>query len=282
MTVQPTGVWLNQPGGLAERLVRIRKTAGLTGVELAAQLGWPRSKVPKLENGRQMPTEADITGWVTACGQPDERADLLALLDEAQSVYREWRLRLRSGHAALQAEYDTIVRGASRIRNFETLLVPGLLQTPDYARSQMEISARRFGESPDGVEEAVAARARRQEVLYDSGKTFEFVICEAAVRYLTCPVPVMSAQIDRLLTVTGLANVTFGVIPPGRELAVVPILGFLMVDDLVIMETYTSEVKPELAEASRYGNIMDDLLAAAETGAGARELLTRAARDLII
>ena len=45
--MQPTGETLNEPGGLAERLKRLRKVAGLTGVQLAAQLGWPRSKVLK-------------------------------------------------------------------------------------------------------------------------------------------------------------------------------------------------------------------------------------------
>src|SRR6266704_656331 len=65
--LQPTGEWLNQPGGLAERLQRMRKAAGLTGDQLAARLGWKsRSKIPKLENGRQMPTEDEIRAWADA------------------------------------------------------------------------------------------------------------------------------------------------------------------------------------------------------------------------
>ena len=48
---------------------------------------------------------------------------------DAQAVHRQWRHKLRGGHAALQAEFDTLVRGATRIRNFEVMLIPGLLQT---------------------------------------------------------------------------------------------------------------------------------------------------------
>src|SRR5215510_5177333 len=75
--LQPTGEWLNQPGGLTERLVRLRRAAGLSGDQLAARLAWARSKVPKLENGRQMPTEADLTAWAEACGQPEAAPELL-------------------------------------------------------------------------------------------------------------------------------------------------------------------------------------------------------------
>src|SRR6185437_14379074 len=64
--LQPTREWLNRPGGLAERLQRMRKAAGLTGDQLAVRLGWTRAKVPKIENGRQMPTEADIKAWAEA------------------------------------------------------------------------------------------------------------------------------------------------------------------------------------------------------------------------
>jgi transcriptional regulator with XRE-family HTH domain len=68
--MQPTGEWLNQPGGLTERLRALRHTSGLTQAELATRLGWTRTKVPKLENGQQMPTKDDLSAWATACGHP--------------------------------------------------------------------------------------------------------------------------------------------------------------------------------------------------------------------
>ena len=275
--MQPTGEWLNQPGGLAERLQRLRKAAGLTGDRLAAMLGWPRSKVPKLENGRQMPTEADIRAWAEACGQPEAVGELLDLLSDAQAVHRQWRHQLRSGQAALQAEFDAIVRGAKRVRNFEVLLIPGLLQTPDYARYRALEAVRLHGTRAEAVEETVAGRMRRQEVLYDTAKTFEFVITEAAFRLLLCPRPVMLGQLDRLLVASTLGNVTLGIIPAGTELPVAPMVGFLTVDDMTIVETFTSADTIPGQESAAYEQIFGELLAEAVTGDEARRLITAAA-----
>lgn len=276
----PTEEWLNKPGGLAERLMRTRRTAGLTGDQLATRLGWTRSRVPKLENGRQMPTEADIIAWTGACGQADAAEELLRMLSEAQAVHREWRHRLRSGHAAVQAEFDTLARGASRIRSFQIMLIPGLLQTPDYARYRALEAVRLHGTDPERVEETVLARMRRQEVLYDTGKTFEFIITEAALRYLLCPPQVMRGQLDRLLGVPGLSHVTFGIIPPARELPIAPMAGFLIADDVTIVETFTSEVTLRGEESAKYGEIADGLMNEAVTGDEARHLITAAAAEL--
>jgi transcriptional regulator with XRE-family HTH domain len=278
--LRPTGEWLNQPGGLAERLQRLRKAAGLTGDRLAEIAGWPRSKVPKIENGRQMPTDADIRAWAEACGQPGAIPELLSLLGEAQAVHRQWRHKLREGHAALQEEFDALVRGAGHVRNFEVASVPGLLQTPSYARYRALEAVRLHGAASDGVDAAVAARMRRQEVLYDSSKVFEFVVTEAAFRLLPCPVPVMLAQLDRLMTAAALGNVTFGIIPFGTELAVMPMLGFLAVDDLTVLETFTGTDTLGGEESAKCRQIFKELMAESVTGDEARRLIADAAASL--
>jgi transcriptional regulator with XRE-family HTH domain len=278
--LRPTGEWLNQPGGLAERLVRMRKAAGLTGDRLAALLEWPRSKVPKIENGRQMPTDADIRAWAEATGAQDEIPDLLDILSDAQAVHRQWRHQLRGGHAALQAEFDALVRDAKRVRNFEIVFIPGLLQTPDYARYRALEAVRLQGTAPERVEETVRARMERQGVLYDQSKTFEFVITEAAFRLLPCPRPVMLGQLDRLMTASTLANVTLGIVPFDTELAVMPMLGFLAADDLTVVETFTSSDTLRGQESAKYSQIFEELLAEAVTGEEARRLIATAAEAL--
>jgi hypothetical protein len=122
----------------------------------------------------------------------------------------------------------------------------------------------------------VVARMRQQEVLYDTSKTFEFIVCEAAFRYLLCPPQVMRGQLDRLLGVLGLAHVTLGVIPPGRELAIAPMVGFLMADDLTVIESFTSMDTLRGEESEKYAAVTDGLLADAVTGDSARELITAA------
>lgn len=278
--MRPTGEWLNQPGGLAERLQRLRKAAGLTGDRLAELAGWPRSKVPKIENGRQMPTDQDIRTWADLAGRPDAVPELLDLLGDAQAVHRQWRHQLRGGHAALQAEFDALVQGAKLIRNFEIAFIPGLLQTPDYARYRALEAVRVHSARADGVDETVRTRMERAQVLYDSGKAFEFVITEAAFRLLPCPPRVMLGQLDRLMTASTLSNVTLGIIPFGVELAVMPMVGFLGVDDLTIVETFTSADTIRRPEADKYAEIFESLMGESVTGEDARRLIAAAAASL--
>ena len=279
--MRPTGEWLNQPGGLAERLQLLRRAAGLTGDQLAAQLSWPRSKIPKLENGRQMPTEADIIAWSQACGQPDAAGELLGMLAEAQSVHRQYRHQLRrGGHAASQRDLDKLVRQAKRVRNVEIMVVPGLLQTPDYARYRLREAMRISGDDPDRLEEAVSARMRRQEVLYETGREFEFIVAEVALRVRICPDEVMLAQLDRLLGVTGLAGVTLGIIPLDALLTTTPLMGFMVLDDLTYVETPASEDLLQGEESAKYERLADELLAEAVTGEQARQLIISAASAL--
>jgi transcriptional regulator with XRE-family HTH domain len=257
----------------------MRKAAGLTGDQLAGRLGWTRAKVPKIENGRQMPTGADIKAWAEATGQHEEVGELLGMLADAQAVYRQWRLGA-GGHETLQGQFDALVRNAATIRNFQIMLIPGLLQTPEYARYRALEAVRLHGADLDGVDAVVMARMRRQEVLYDTAKAFTFIITDAALRYLLCPQPVMLAQLDRLATVSEFGNISFGIIPASVELPVAPMVGYLMADDTIIVETFTSSITLSTAEASKYAQITDQLMAESVTGEKARQLIGAAAAEL--
>ena len=269
--LQPTAEWLTQPGGLAQRLRAMRKAAGLTGDQLAGRLGWGRSRIPKIENGHKMPSEQEIRDWVAACGQPDEVAgELLALLSQGQSVHRQWRQRLRHGHAAVQNEWDTLVRQANVIRNFEMTLIPGLLQTPEYARYR-ELEIARIHGIRD-IDAGVAARMRRQDVLYEPGRTFEFIILEAALRIGACPADAMIGQLDRLNVLSQLANITLGIIPLGVTLPTMPQNPFILLDDMPYVETYGRSNAASASESESYKHSADALMAEAVTSDDARHL----------
>ena len=275
--MRPTGEWLNQPGGLAERLQRIRRAAGLTGDQLAAQLGWARSKVPKLENGRQMPSEADVRAWAQACGQADAIPDLLSMLAEAQVIHRQYRQQLRrGGHAAVQKDLDGMVRQAKRIRNFEITFIPGLLQTPDYARCRLREAMRLSGDDESQVEAAVAARIRRQEVLYEADREFEFILMEVALLIRNCPAEVMAGQLDRLLGITGLRNARLAIVPLNAMLTVTPYTGFLIIDDITYVETHAAESYLSGAESEAYERLADEIVAESVSGDDARALISSA------
>src|SRR5690606_5866320 len=90
---------------LGARLRELRSEAGLQGKELADQLGWQRSKVSRLENGKQTATAADLRAWAQALGVPAESADLLSRLRGLESRQRSWRRQLATGHRAVQDRY---------------------------------------------------------------------------------------------------------------------------------------------------------------------------------
>jgi len=274
--------WLVQPGGLSERLHSLRKAAGLTGERLAQDLGWVRSKISKLENGRQMPSADDITAWTQACGATDARNELLEMLASGLTLHRQHRHELRRGQVTLQVNLDELFRDAARVRNFEIMLVPGLLQTAEYARHRMLENIRVYGgvEADHELDAAAAARIRRQDVLYDTTKKFEFVITEAAMRVLLCPPHVMRGQLDRLLGLSGLPHIQFGIVPLGVELPVAPLHGFLMLDDVTYIETFASEIVLRGEESEAYVRISEGLMAEAVTGDQARRLITQAAELL--
>ena len=90
---------------MGARLKELRLDAGLTGRELAARYGWQPSKVSKLENGRQTPSEEDLRLWCEATGAPHELTDLVASLRSMQTLYGEWRRQLRHGTRAKQQSW---------------------------------------------------------------------------------------------------------------------------------------------------------------------------------
>ena len=274
--MQPAEDQLKRPGGLAERLYSMRQAAGLPTGELARRLGWPASKVSKLQNGQQIPTAPDIAVWAQECGQPGDADELLDMLAQVHAVHWQWRHRLRRGHAAAQEDLDQAVRRTKRIRVVEVSVIPGLLQTPDYARAIFTMSAELHQSSPDEVEPAVAARMRRQEALYDTSRKFEFIFTEGILRRWVGGPQVMLGQLDRLLTLSALGNITIAVIPDNAKLRLIPGESFMILDDRAILETWVSEDTLHGDETGLYGRVADALMADAATGDAARQLITNA------
>jgi transcriptional regulator with XRE-family HTH domain len=268
---------MDPSGSLAQRLFQLRRAAGLRQEPMAAQLGWTTSKISKIETGRQMPAEADLIAWARACGHPDETQTLLDLLEDAQLIRRQARTRAGRSQAGQQVAMDERTRAASRIRDAEPVSIPGLLQTAGYARAIAEQVAAVYGAGD--IDAAVAARMRRQEILY-SDRTFEFVITESVLRMLPCPARVMLGQLDRLLALLDLPNVTLAIIPMGTELAFAPFFGFMLLDGTAIVEDYlgSNEITGKSAEV--FDRIFSLLMAEAVTGAAARELIMAAAASL--
>ncbi|MFF5393424.1 helix-turn-helix domain-containing protein [Streptomyces sp. NPDC013012] len=261
---------------LGARLRALRAEAVLSGKELAGRLGWPASKISKLENGKQTPNLTDLEAWTTAIGRPEALSELKARLSGLETTYRSWRRQLVAGHRPRQEQAIAETAVTTLTRALEPFCIPGLLQTPEYAHATITAAAD-FRQTPRDIEDAVRARMRRQKALYDPEKRFVFLIHEAALHARTCSRPVHAAQLDRIMSVIGLDTVEVGIVPLSAQLRAAPNHGFWLYDRrLVIVETIGTEMwLADTASIETYEKAWDWMWESAVQGSEARRIIGR-------
>ncbi|GAA1001493.1 helix-turn-helix transcriptional regulator [Acrocarpospora macrocephala] len=266
---------------LGRRLRELRQAAGLSGRQLAESLSWPPSKVSKLENGRQTPTDDDVRGWTAATGSAGETEALLASLHTLEVQHAEWQRQLKVGLKPHQQEIATLDARTRLFRAFESTFIPGLLQTAEYARFRFAQSITVFKVRND-IDEAVAVRVQRQDILYRPDKRFHFILTEAALRYRLCPPGIMLGQLDRMVSFSALPNVKLGIIGFETAYTVAPAHGFWLLDnDRVMVETFSAELNlTQPQELALYSGVFDSLAAVADYGRSARAIINRVIEDL--
>ncbi|MER7174593.1 helix-turn-helix domain-containing protein [Streptomyces mesophilus] len=262
---------------LGARLRELRVEAGLDGKTLADRLGWQRSKVSRLQNGRQTATAEDLAAWAAAVGAPAQASELQARLRGLESQQRHWRRQLAAGHTPVQDRYVVEYRRTVTMRGYEASVIPGLFQTPAYAR-QLLLQNAELMRSPRDTDAAVQARMRRQEVLYEPGKLFRVLIWEAALHAAVGGREVMAGQLDRLVGLIGMSTVELGIVPLGAPLSLTPKHGFWIFDEKrVIVETINTELQYDSSDdLALYGRVWDQLDAGAAYGPQAHRLIARA------
>ncbi|MEV6833455.1 helix-turn-helix transcriptional regulator [Streptomyces sp. NPDC051133] len=268
--------------GVRLRELRISAPGGrLTGTQLAERLGWPHSKIYKLEGGRQTATSEDLRAWAVAVGQPDTFEELDARLKGFETHIRSWRRQLAAGHRPVQDSWNLEVSRSKVIHAWEEAVIPGMLQTADYARHIFLRYADLQGTVRDTAE-AVRARMLRQAWLYEAGRQFHALVWEAALHALVCPPHVLAAQLDRLAGMVGMDTVQLGVVPLSASLKVPAANGFWVLDDrLVIAEDWHAELWLDDADSvATYLRVWETLRESAVYGADAQNVIARAQRVL--
>jgi len=216
---------------LGAELRRLRLLSGLSGRELAKRTGISQASISRMENGQVVPSLPEVTAWADAVQAPgDARARLAAMTETALNEVTTFRERLRAGLTAIQQDVRALEATCRTLRHFQPTLVPGLLQTPDYARHVLELA----DTDPNAdIHAAVAARLERQAILYDSRRTSEFIITEAALRWLPAAAPagMLAAQLDRLAAVAELPHIALGVIPLSAPMKAIPRCAFVLHED---------------------------------------------------
>jgi transcriptional regulator with XRE-family HTH domain len=253
----------------------------LTGQQLAQRLGWPGSKVSKLENGKQTATPEDLRAWADATGQPGVYPELAVRLAGFESHIRSWRRALANGFKPLHEGLSTEIDRTSDMWIWEESLIPGLMQTPEYARHVIQRYAELLG-GADDIEAAVRSRVQRQEWLYRSGRKLHVLMWEAALRSLICPPSVLASQLDRLNGMIGMDTVELGVIPFTASVKIVPANGFWVLDDrLVVAEDWHAELWLDDADnIALYKKVWKTLSESAVYGADAHNVINSARRAL--
>lgn len=266
---------------LGQRLRELRRDARRTGRQLAETQSWQPSKVSRIESGKQTPSDADVEVWAESCGAPEVTSDLIASLRSLEGHYIEHRRAFRAGMARFQRTIAEQEAEYTVIRNFQSSIIPGLLQTPEYARHQF-VDRVKYGGPPTDLDESVAARMARQQILYRPETKAHFVLTEAPLRYRLCPPEVLEGQLDRLLSLANMRTVRLGVIPFETQYAKAPLHGFSVYDDRRVgVETLTATLRLyESFEISAYLELFAEYANAAVYGAEARSLITRVLSEL--
>jgi transcriptional regulator with XRE-family HTH domain len=267
---------------LGSQLRRLREQRQITCEEAGEAIRASHSKISRMELGRVKFRSRDVADLLTLYGVNGEaeRSAMLVLADQANEA--GWWHSYTDILPNWFEVYIGLEEAASRIRAYEVQFVPGLLQTEDYARAVTLLG------HPDApgheVERRVGLRMRRQSLLTAEDPPHLWaVVDEAVLRRPLGGASAMRQQLQHLLEVTEMPNVTLQVVPfelGGHAAAGGPfsILRFAERDlpDVVYLEQLTSALYLDKREdVDHYLAVMERLCIDAEPATGIRDTLNR-------
>ncbi|MET9732551.1 helix-turn-helix transcriptional regulator [Streptomyces sp. NPDC006458] len=203
---------------LGAELRALRARTGLTSGEAARLVGWHQSKVSRIETGASGVKPADVRLLLDAYGVAGHelRELLLTLAGSDDGVGRHhWWHAYRGVLPPAYRDFISLESQASAMRTLETSVVPGLLQTPEYARAVTRAAVGGLrGEPDDRLDALVQVRLARQDVLRTRPPLeLSAVLDEAVLRREVGGPEVMERQLLRLLEAARLPQVRIQVLP---------------------------------------------------------------------
>lgn len=262
---------------LAAELRRLRELAGLSGRQMAVATGISQTTLVRTEQAERLPSLPQIRAWAEVAGAGKERITMLTELAEAAYTEVEtWRDAI--GGATHLGERASSMDAARLVQQYQPTIVPGLLQTADYARRVLKLS-----DLPNhDVAAAVTARLDRQSVLFEQDRRTEFLLTEGALRQPLGPRKMMLAQLDRIRSVCSVDEVRLGIIPQEGEVTALGWHGFAIYDRLpkgepfVYIELQHAQMSvTESVDVAAYRRWFKKLGQTAVFGDAAAELLNR-------
>jgi transcriptional regulator with XRE-family HTH domain len=268
---------------VADGLREVRLDAGLTLRAVAAAAGWHESKCSRLEAARTRPSDEDIRTWCRACGAEQQAADLIAASRAADSTWTQWRRLERPGLRRAQEAVIPLWEATQAFRIYSPCLVPSPLQSESYTRALLRAVRDRRPNPVDDVEDAVAVRMARQDVVYEPGREFTVILEENVLRHRIGGDGALREQLGHLRDMTTVPSLTLGIIPFTADRSPLrPVEMFFMFDG--------AEVQAELVsgwlrvtqptEIAMYAESFARLSRMAVYGGTARALINGAVRSL--
>jgi transcriptional regulator with XRE-family HTH domain len=260
---------------LSRTLTDLRKAAGLSQTSAALSAGFEpgagQVRLSRIETGQFAPTEDEVLRLCDAYGASEAVRSLCLLWTARDTLDAAVSSRvILAGAAGHQRRLAAVEEASRDIRGWQPLLLPGLLQTPEYARA---VFSDRLPAAE--AEAAVAVRMARKSIL-DSGRSFTFVISEGALRWSAGPA-VMRAQLGRLAEPD--TRYRLGVIPQRQVVTTFPVHGFRLFDDrlVVIGKRHGAELIGDQATVRIYVEWFAQLEGLAVFGDEAREVIAAVA-----
>jgi transcriptional regulator with XRE-family HTH domain len=194
---------------LRVELRRARLNADLTQKDIADRLDWSPSKIIRIESGQVAVTIPDLRALLNEYGVTDQSvvSDLEGLArGSKKQPWSEYKGFLSNPTIQLYG-YEAV---ASRVRFFELIVIPGLLQTEEYARAMLK----GLKVTDDQIERIIEARLERQDLLEQpDAPQMDFLIDEAAIRRVVGGPKTMETQLHRISELARLPKVTVQIIP---------------------------------------------------------------------
>ncbi|MFJ8467968.1 helix-turn-helix domain-containing protein [Streptomyces swartbergensis] len=242
---------------LGAELRALRTSTGLTSGEAARLVGWHQSKVSRIETGTSGVKPADVRLLLDAYAVADTQLrELLMVLagSEDSGGRHHWWHAYRGVLPPTYRDFISLESQAGAMRTLETTVVPGLLQTPEYARAVTKAAVE--GLSEDRLDTLVEVRLARQDVLRaDPPLALSAVLDEAVLRREVGGPGVMARQLERLVEAARLPQVRLQVLPfaAGAHIGVTGpfvIFSFSSTSDLdvVVLDHLTSSLYLERKE----------------------------------
>lgn len=263
---------------------RLRESAGVSQVAAASKIGRAQPRISQIERGERAPTVAELRVLMELYGVPQDTDELINLL--ASSRNGDWWTTRAADLPKYATRLLELERTAHTVRAHAIDLVPGLLQTADYARTLLRITADVRGTSQD-VERRVELRMERQGILTrDEPVNLEVVIGEAAILRPVGGTEVIRDQLRHLADMTMRANIRLQLLPfsTGAHLAMgAPFTVLRFADktqpDLLYLENFQDGYYVEAEEdTQRYNLVFGRLQDAAMSADASHKLLLETAK----